>query len=167
MNMLGFNSAYVPGWDNHGLPIELEDRGGVPRRGQSKRTKVGINEFRAKCRTFAQHWVDVQREEFKRLGVIGDWDSPYPGDEFDAGARIARELMKFGDRKQLYRGSKPVMWSVVERTALAEAEIEYADYESDTIWVKFPIHSAGGAITGGKAFRLVNASSSSGPQRRG
>src|SRR5690606_30422996 len=101
--------------------------------------EVEINEFRAECRTFAQHWVDVQREEFKRLGVIGDWDNPYLTMTFDAEAQIARELHKIAASGQLYRGSKPVMWSVVERTALAEAEIEYADYESDTIWVKFPV----------------------------
>ncbi len=116
----------------------MEDRGAVPRQGQDK-SKVEINEFRAECRTFAQHWVDVQREEFKRLGVIGDWDNPYLTMSFDAEAQIARELFKMAMSGQLYRGSKPVMWSVVERTALAEAEIEYADYESDTIWVKFPI----------------------------
>jgi isoleucyl-tRNA synthetase len=143
MNMLGFNSAYVPGWDCHGLPIEWKIEEQYRAKGKNK-DEVGINEFRAECRTFAQHWVDVQREEFKRLGVIGDWDNPYLTMSFDAEAQIARELMKFAATKQLYRGSKPVMWSVVERTALAEAEIEYADYESDTIWVKFPVRQLGG-----------------------
>jgi isoleucyl-tRNA synthetase len=138
MNMLGNNSAYVPGWDCHGLPIEWKIEEQYRAKGKNK-DDVEINEFRAECRTFAQHWVDVQREEFKRLGVIGDWSNPYLTMSFDAEAQIARELWKFAATKQLYRGSKPVMWSVVERTALAEAEIEYQDYESDTIWVKFPV----------------------------
>ena len=135
--MLGYNSAYVPGWDCHGLPIEWKIEEQYRAKGRT-RTKVEINEFRAECRTFAQYWVDTQREEFKRLGVIGDWENPYLTMSFDAEAQIARELMKIAASGQLYRGSKPVMWSVVERTALAEAEIEYQDYESDTIWVKFP-----------------------------
>ena len=138
MNMLGYNSAYVPGWDCHGLPIEWKIEEQYRKAGKNK-DDVPINEFRAECRSFAQHWVDVQREEFKRLGVIGDWDNPYLTMSFDAEAQIARELFKFAETGQLYRGSKPVMWSVVERTALAEAEIEYQDYESDTIWVKFPV----------------------------
>src|SRR3569832_868833 len=137
-SMLGFNSAYVPGWDCHGLPIEWKIEEQYRAKGQDK-SKVGINEFRAECRTFAQYWVDTQREEFKRLGVNGDWGNPYLTMSFDAEAQIARELMKLAVSGQLYRGSKPVMWSVVERTALAEAEIEYQDYESDTIWVKFPV----------------------------
>ena len=100
---------------------------------------VAINEFRAECRSFAQYWVDTQREEFKRLGVIGDWDHPYATMDYFAEAQIARELMKFAANGTLYRGSKPVMWSVVEKTALAEAEVEYEDYTSDTVWVKFPV----------------------------
>ena len=136
--MLGYNSAYVPGWDCHGLPIEWKIEEQYRAKGQDK-SKVEINEFRAECRSFAQYWVDTQREEFKRLGVVGDWGNPYLTMSFDAEAQIAREIMKVAASGQLYRGSKPVMWSVVERTALAEAEIEYADYESDTIWVKFPI----------------------------
>jgi isoleucyl-tRNA synthetase len=136
--MLGYNSAYVPGWDCHGLPIEWKVEEQYRAKGKNK-DDVEINEFRGECRTFAQFWVDTQREEFKRLGVVGDWSHPYLTMSFDAEAQIARELMKVAASGQLYRGSKPVMWSVVERTALAEAEIEYADYESDTIWVKFPI----------------------------
>ena len=136
--MLGFNSAYVPGWDCHGLPIEWKIEEQYRAKGKDK-NEVPINEFRAECRTFAEHWVDVQREEFKRLGVLGEWDNPYLTMSFDAEAQIARELMKVAMSGQLYRGSKPIMWSVVERTALAEAEIEYQDYESDTIWVKFPV----------------------------
>jgi isoleucyl-tRNA synthetase len=156
MTMLGYNSAYVPGWDCHGLPIEWKIEEQYRAKGKNK-DDVPVIEFRAECRTFAQHWVDVQREEFKRLGVLGDWKHPYMTMSFDAEAQIARELMKVAATGQLYRGSKPVMWSVVERTALAEAEIEYADYESDTIWVKFPIHSGGGEITS-KAFHDLNAS---------
>lgn len=154
--MLGYNSAYVPGWDCHGLPIEWKVEEQYRAKGKNK-DDVEINEFRNECRSFAQYWVDTQREEFKRLGVIGDWTQPYLTMSFDAEAQIARELMKVAASGQLYRGSKPVMWSVVERTALAEAEIEYADYESDTIWVKFPIHSGGGEITS-NAFHDLNAS---------
>ena len=138
--MLGYNSAYVPGWDCHGLPIEWKIEEQYRAKGRNK-DEVPTNEFRAECRSFAEHWVNVQREEFKRLGVVGDWDNPYLTMSFDAEAQIARELMKVAKAGQLYRGSKPVMWSVVERTALAEAEIEYHDYESDAVWVKFPVAS--------------------------
>ncbi|WP_196259499.1 isoleucine--tRNA ligase [Pelagibacterium limicola] len=140
MQMLGYNSAYVPGWDCHGLPIEWKIEEQYRAKGKNK-DEVPVNEFRAECRTFAEHWVDVQREEFKRLGVMGDWDNPYLTMSYDAEATIASELMKVAMSGQLYRGSKPVMWSVVERTALAEAEIEYQDYESDAIWVKFPVQT--------------------------
>ncbi|MFP9136545.1 isoleucine--tRNA ligase [Devosia sp. XGJD_8] len=136
MQMLGYNSAYVPGWDCHGLPIEWKIEEQYRAKGKDK-NEVPVVEFRQECRTFAEQWVDVQRDEFKRLGILGEWDNPYLTMSFDAEAQIARELMKVASTGQLYRGSKPVMWSVVERTALAEAEIEYADYESDTIWVKF------------------------------
>jgi isoleucyl-tRNA synthetase len=156
MQMLGFNSAYVPGWDCHGLPIEWKIEEQYRAKGKNK-DDVPVIEFRQECRTFAEHWIGVQREEFKRLGVLGDWANPYLTMSFDAEAQIARELLKFAASGQLYRGSKPVMWSVVERTALAEAEIEYQDYESDTIWVKFPVHSGGGEITS-KAFHDLNAS---------
>ena len=138
MQMLGYNSAYVPGWDCHGLPIEWKIEEQYRAKGLNK-DEVPVNEFRAECRTFAEKWVDIQREEFKRLGVNGDWANPYLTMSFDAEATIASELMKVAASGQLYRGSKPVMWSVVERTALAEAEIEYQDYESDAIWVKFPV----------------------------
>jgi isoleucyl-tRNA synthetase len=154
--MLGYNSAYVPGWDCHGLPIEWKIEEQYRAKGKDK-NEVPVVEFRQECRSFAEHWVDVQREEFKRLGILGEWDNPYLTMSFGAEAQIARELMKVSMSGQLYRGSKPVMWSVVERTALAEAEIEYADYESDTIWVKFPVRSGGGAITSG-AFHDLNAS---------
>jgi isoleucyl-tRNA synthetase len=143
--MLGFDSNYVPGWDCHGLPIEwkIEEENyrakGKPKPDLSN--PAALVEFRKECRAFAQHWIDVQRDEFERLGVIGDWAHPYTTMDFFAEAQIARELMKFAANGTLYRGSKPVMWSVVEKTALAEAEVEYEDYTSDTVWVKFPISS--------------------------
>src|SRR5207244_12237558 len=103
---------------------------------------VPVVEFRRECRAFAAYWIDVQREQFKRLGVEGDWRHPYTTMEFAAEAQIAREIMKFARNGTLYRGSKPVMWSVVEKTALAEAEVEYEDYVSDQVWVKFPVRDA-------------------------
>jgi isoleucyl-tRNA synthetase len=136
--MLGFDSNYVPGWDCHGLPIEWKIEEEYRAKGRNK-DAVPINEFRRECRQFAAHWIDVQREEFKRLGVEGDWAHPYATMDFSAEAQIARELMKFAQNGTLYRGSKPVMWSVVEKTALAEAEVEYEDYVSDQVWVKFPV----------------------------
>jgi isoleucyl-tRNA synthetase len=141
--MSGKDSNYVPGWDCHGLPIEWKIEEQYRAKGQNK-DAVPINEFRKECRDFATHWVNVQREEFKRLGVEGDWDNPYLTMNFKAEAIIARELLKFAGDGQLYRGSKPVMWSVVEKTALAEAEVEYADIEVDTIFVKFPVQNAKG-----------------------
>jgi isoleucyl-tRNA synthetase len=141
--MLGFDSNYVPGWDCHGLPIEwkIEEENyrakGKPKPDLSD--PAAMIAFRRECRASAEHWLGVQREEFKRLGVEGDWDHPYSTMEFAAEAQIARELIKFSQNGTLYRGSKPVMWSVVEKTALAEAEVEYEDYVSDQVWVKFPI----------------------------
>ncbi len=142
--MAGFDSNYVPGWDCHGLPIEWKIEEEYRAAGKNK-DAVPINEFRAECRTFAAKWVGIQRDEFQRLGVTGDWQNPYLTMDFKAEAIIAKELLKFADSGQLYRGSKPVMWSVVEKTALAEAEVEYADIEVDTIFVKFPIKLTGGA----------------------
>src|SRR6266496_3962195 len=139
--MLGFDANYVPGWDCHGLPIEWKIEEEYRAKGKNK-DAVPIVEFRRECRAFAAHWIDVQREEFKRLGVEGDWAHPYSTMSFAAEAQIARELMKFAANGTLYRGSKPVMWSVVEKTALAEAEVEYEDYTSDTVWVKFPVRKA-------------------------
>jgi isoleucyl-tRNA synthetase len=136
--MMGFDSNYVPGWDCHGLPIEWKIEEEYRAKGKNK-DAVPIIEFRRECRAFAQHWVDVQREEFMRLGGTGDWDHYYSTMTFPAEAQIARELMKFAANGTLYRGSKPVMWSVVEKTALAEAEVEYEDHTSDTVWVKFPV----------------------------
>ncbi|MCX7349982.1 MAG: class I tRNA ligase family protein, partial [Alphaproteobacteria bacterium] len=138
--MQGFDSNYVPGWDCHGLPIEWKIEEQYREKGKNK-DEVPINDFRKECRAFAAHWIDVQREEFKRLGVTGDWDNPYLTMNFRAEALIANELLKFAESGQLYRGSKPVMWSVVEKTALAEAEVEYQDYQSDTIFVKFPVRA--------------------------
>src|SRR5271168_1407565 len=141
--MLGFDSNYVPGWDCHGLPIEwkIEEENyrakGKPKPDLSN--PAALVEFRKECRAFAEHWIDVQRDEFERLGVVGDWAHPYTTMDFYAEAQIAREQMKFAANGTLYRGSKPVMWSVVEKTALAEAEVEYEDYTSDTVWVKLPV----------------------------
>ncbi|MCO6186975.1 isoleucine--tRNA ligase [Rhizobium sp. L1K21] len=136
--MRGFDSNYVPGWDCHGLPIEWKIEEAYRAKGKNK-DEVEINEFRKECREFAQGWIDVQTEEFKRLGIEGDFEKPYTTMDFHAEARIAGELIKIAKMGQLYRGSKPIMWSVVERTALAEAEVEYHEVESDTIWVKFPV----------------------------
>jgi isoleucyl-tRNA synthetase len=149
--MLGFNSNYVPGWDCHGLPIEWKvEEENYRSKGKQKpdfRDSAAMVAFRKECRAYATHWLNVQREEFKRLGVVGDWDHPYATMSYPAEAQIARELMKFAANGTLYRGSKPVMWSVVEKTALAEAEVEYEDYTSDTVWVKFPVTSpAHGAL---------------------
>jgi isoleucyl-tRNA synthetase len=135
---LGRDSNYVPGWDCHGLPIEWKIEEQYRAKGKNK-DEVPIVEFRRECREFADHWINVQREEFKRLGVAGDWDNPYLTMTFAAEASIAGELMKFAMNGTLYQGSKPVMWSVVERTALAEAEIEYKEHTSPTIFVKFPV----------------------------
>ncbi len=136
--MLGKDANYVPGWDCHGLPIEWKIEEEYREKGQDK-DAVPVVEFRKQCREFAEHWIRVQKEEFKRMGVAGDWDNAYTTMSFGAEAQIARELLKFVGNGLLYRGSKPVMWSVVEKTALAEAEVEYDDHTSDTIWVKFPI----------------------------
>src|SRR5208282_192993 len=144
--MAGKDSNYVPGWDCHGLPIEWKiEEENYRSKGKAKpdlSDPAAMIAFRRECRASAEHWLKVQREEFKRLGVTGDWEHPYTTMDFAAEAQIARELMKFRDNGLLYRGSKPVMWSVVEKTALAEAEVEYEDFTSDTVWVKFPVVSA-------------------------
>ena len=143
--MLGYDSNYVPGWDCHGLPIEWQIEQAYRAKGKRKED-VPVLELIAECRAFAQRWIDIQREEFKRLGVEGDWAHPYTTMAPAAEAQIAREMMKFVATGQLYRGSKPVMWSVVEKTALAEAEIEYQEFTSDTVWVKFPVQSPKAAM---------------------
>ncbi|MBN9060931.1 MAG: isoleucine--tRNA ligase [Rhizobiales bacterium] len=143
--MLGHDSNYVPGWDCHGLPIEWKVEEEYRAKGKEKpdfSDPVAINQFRAECRAFAAHWLNVQREEFKRLGVVGDWDHPYSTMDFASEAVIAREIMKFAENGLLYRGSKPVMWSVVEKTALAEAEVEYEDHVSDTVYAAFPVKAS-------------------------
>ncbi|MGK9202011.1 MULTISPECIES: isoleucine--tRNA ligase [Sinorhizobium] len=145
--MRGFDANYVPGWDCHGLPIEWKIEEKYREKGQNK-DEVPVNEFRKECREFASGWIGIQTEEFKRLGIEGDFENPYTTMNFHAEARIAGELMKIAKSGQLYRGSKPVMWSVVERTALAEAEVEYADVESDMIWVKFPVTEGPDALAG-------------------
>ena len=136
--MLGRDANYVPGWDCHGLPIEWKIEEKYRKDGKNK-DEIPINDFRSECRKFAEHWVDVQSEEFIRLGVVGDWKNPYLTMSFQAEAQIVRELGKFLMNGGLYRGEKPVMWSPVEKTALAEAEIEYHDHKSTQIWVRFPI----------------------------
>src|SRR5205085_809333 len=157
--MLGFDSNYVPGWDCHGLPIEWKiEEENYRAKGKTKpdfRDSGAMVAFRRECRAYAGHWLNVQREEFKRLGIIGDWDHPYATMDFFAEAQIARELMKFAANGLLYRGSKPVMWSVVEKTALAEAEVEYEDYTSDTVWVKFPVAVGVSIVESGNTFRRI------------
>ena len=140
--VMGFDSRYVPGWDCHGLPIEWKIEEQYRSKGKDK-DEVPINDFRGECRRFAEHWMGVQAEEFQRLGVVGDWPNRYSTMDYRSEAIIANEFMKFVMNGTLYRGSKPVMWSPIEKTALAEAEVEYHDHESHTIWVKFPIRSEG------------------------
>ncbi len=136
--MTGKDSNYVPGWDCHGLPIEWKIEEEYRAKGLNK-DDVDVVEFRRQCRAFADNWVNIQRTEFKRLGITGDWAHPYLTMTYPAEAQIAREIMKFAENGLLYRGSKPVMWSVVEKTALAEAEVEYEDHVSDTVFVAFPV----------------------------
>ncbi|MET0315149.1 MAG: class I tRNA ligase family protein, partial [Hansschlegelia sp.] len=142
--MAGFDANYVPGWDCHGLPIEWKVEEGYRAKGLNK-DEVDVIEFRQECRDYAAKWIGVQSEEFQRLGVTGDWADPYTTMKFSAEAQIAREIMTFARTGQLYRGSKPIMWSVVEKTALAEAEIEYQEFQSDTVFVAFPIDALEGA----------------------
>ncbi|WP_397544363.1 isoleucine--tRNA ligase [Roseovarius salis] len=138
--MLGRDARYIPGWDCHGLPIEWKIEQQYREKGQNK-DEVDIVAFRQECRKFAEHWIDVQRDEFKRLGVTGNWAQPYLTMDYRAERIIAEEFQKFLMTGTLYLGSKPVMWSPVEKTALAEAEVEYHDKESFTVWVKFPVAS--------------------------
>jgi len=134
--MMGRDSRYVPGWDCHGLPIEWKIEEQYRAKGLNK-DEVNVVDFRQECRRFAEGWVDIQREEFKRLGVTGNWADPYLTMAYHAEAVIAEEFMKFVMNGSLYQGSKPVMWSPVEKTALAEAEVEYHDHTSHQIWVRF------------------------------
>ncbi len=139
--LAGFDAPYVPGWDCHGLPIEWKVEEEYRKKKKSK-DEVPPKEFRAECRAYARQWVDAQREQLKRLGVNGDWDNPYLTMDFQAEATIVGELLKFASSGQLYRGAKPVMWSPVEKTALAEAEVEYEDITSTQIDVAFEIVEA-------------------------
>ncbi len=136
--MMGFDARYVPGWDCHGLPIEWKIEEQYRKKGKNK-DEVNVVDFRQECRKFAEGWIDIQREEFKRLGITGNWADPYITMDYHAEAVIADEFMKFLMNGTLYQGSKPVMWSPIEKTALAEAEVEYHDKESFTIWVKFKV----------------------------
>ncbi len=148
--MAGKDSNYVPGWDCHGLPIEWKvEEEHYRKKGKAKpdfSDSAAIIAFRRECRAYAEHWLSVQREEFKRLGVVGDWDHPYTTMSYPAEAQIAREIFKFVANGLLYRGSKPVMWSVVEKTALAEAEIEYEEHTSDTVYVAFPVEGEDASV---------------------
>ncbi|GAK34228.1 isoleucine--tRNA ligase [Iodidimonas nitroreducens] len=136
--MTGHDAPYVPGWDCHGLPIEWKIEEAYRKKGRNK-DEVEPIEFRKECRAFAADWIDRQREQFKRLGILGDWDHPYTTMAYESEAKIVEELLKFATSGALYRGSKPVMWSPVEKTALAEAEVEYHDHSSTQIDVAFPV----------------------------
>ena len=136
--MSGKNAVYVPGWDCHGLPIEWKIEEEYKKKGKDKKN-ISIIEFRKECRDFASSWIAKQKDQFKRLGVEGDWKNPYMTMSKEAEAQIAVEILKFLQNGGLYNGYKPVLWSVVEATALADAEVEYADHKSNTIFTKFPI----------------------------
>ena len=136
--MDGKDSVYVPGWDCHGLPIEwkIEEQ---YKKNKKNKNEVPIKEFRKECRDFANSWIEVHKKQFKRLGVVGDWENYYSTMSFEAEAQIVRELGKFLKEGSLYRGYKPVLWSTVEKTALADAEVEYLDHTSDTIYASFSV----------------------------
>ncbi|MEG3083277.1 isoleucine--tRNA ligase [Sphingomonas sp. PB2P12] len=140
-SLMGKDAPYVPGWDCHGLPIEWKVEEAY-RAKKLNKDDVPVDQFRAECRAYAEKWVAVQKAEFERLGVMGDWADPYLTMKYDAEATIVGELLKFAESGQLYRGAKPVMWSPVEKTALAEAEVEYEDIVSTQIDVAFEIDSA-------------------------
>ncbi|MEG8023773.1 isoleucine--tRNA ligase [Sphingomonas aurantiaca] len=140
-SLMGKDAPYVPGWDCHGLPIEWKVEEAY-RAKKLNKDDVPVDQFRAECRAYAEKWVAVQKGEFERLGVMGDWADPYLTMKYDAEAAIVGELLKFAESGQLYRGAKPVMWSPVEKTALAEAEVEYEDIVSTQIDVAFEIVEA-------------------------
>ena len=164
--MMGKDANYVPGWDCHGLPIEWKiEEENYRAKGKTKpdlSDPAAMIAFRRECRAYAQHWLDVQRAEFKRLGVEGDWDHPYTTMSFDAEATIAAELMKFAMNGTLYRGSKPVMWSVVEKTALAEAEVEYQEVTSTHDLREVSSRAAGGTGQCGSRWRRRRQADGSG-----
>jgi isoleucyl-tRNA synthetase len=139
--MMGFDAHYVPGWDCHGLPIEWKIEEEYRAKGKDK-DEVPVIQFRDECRRFAQHWIGIQSEEFQRLGVMGDWERPYTTMSFEAEATIVAEIGKFLLNGGLYKGAKPVLWSIAEKTALADAEVEYHDHVSPTIWLSFPVIKA-------------------------
>jgi len=150
-SLLGKDAPYIPGWDCHGLPIEwkVEEQ---YRKKKLDKDEVPTAQFRAECRAYAEKWVAVQSEQFQRLGVQGEWDDPYLTMKYEAEAKICEELLQFAESGQLYRGAKPVMWSPVEKTALAEAEVEYEDVVSTQIDVAFEIvESPIGALNGAHA----------------
>jgi len=136
--MLGYDTPYVPGWDCHGLPIEWKIEEGYRKDGKDK-DDVDPLQFREECRQFAAKWAEVQNAQFQRLGIAGDWDNPYLTMTKRAESKIVREIHKFALNGGLYIGAKPVMWSTVEKTALAEAEVEYKEHKSITVWVNFPV----------------------------
>ena len=138
-SMLGKDANYVPGWDCHGLPIEWKIEENYRKKKKNK-DEIPIIDFRKECREFADKWMNIQSEEFERLGVCGDWKDPYSTMKFESEAKIMSEIGKFLMNGGLYRGVKPVMWSTVEKTALAEAEIEYHEHRSTTIYVRFPVN---------------------------
>jgi isoleucyl-tRNA synthetase len=145
--LLGYDVDYTPGWDCHGLPIEWKIEEEFRAKGRRKE-EVSKADFRARCREYAAHWIAAQGAEFRRLGVLGDWAGRYATMDYASEAAIVAEFHKFIATNQLYRGSKPVMWSPVERTALADAEIEYHDHTSPTVWVKFPVTQGSSATDG-------------------
>jgi len=158
---LGYDVDYVPGWDCHGLPIEWKIEEEFRAKGRRK-DEVPAEEFRTRCREYAGGWIEAQKVEFQRLGILGDWWNRYATMDYTSEATIVAEFHKFAASGQLYRGSKPVMWSPVERTALADAEIEYHDHVSPTIWVKFPVkvydeehYALSGNPAGDNVFRLA------------
>jgi isoleucyl-tRNA synthetase len=148
--MAGFDAHFIPGWDCHGLPIEWKIEEEYRKSGRNK-DDVPVLQFRAECRAYAEKWLAIQRDEFIRLGVMGDWANRYATMDFASEAAIAGEIGRFLMNGALYRGLRPVMWSPVEKTALAEAEVEYHDHKSVTIWVRFPVVSGGPAEIAGAA----------------
>ena len=139
--MDGKDSVYVPGWDCHGLPIEWKIEEQYKKKKKNK-NDIPIVEFRKECREFASKWILIHKEQFKRLGVVGDWENYYSTMSFDAEAQIVRELGKFLKEGSLYKGYKPVLWSTVEKTALSDAEVEYMDHTSDTIYVSCLLYTS-------------------------
>src|SRR5579863_3004942 len=152
-SMAGFDVPYVPGWDCHGLPIEIK----VDNQLGSRKAKMTVAEIRAECRKYAEKYINIQREEFIRLGVFGRWNDPYLTMSAQYEAAIARAFVQFLDRGYVYKGLKPVHWCIHDRTALAEAEVEYENHTSPSIWVRFPLTSDPAKIDPELAGRKVYA----------